>query len=165
MQNLPDVSITNLSLQLKNADSVEEMQSIITIYLHDHKIGLPRGQGGPLICLAEDEPQTYAAIAATQPPDQPLAHDNNIIPKEGSAALPGDLDAVKGGKQSNGKGKGYGQCWHCGQMRHPRRECPEWLKLQTGTGNEAALKGGEWQNNKGKGKKGKGKKGGKGKVG
>ena len=69
-----------------------------------------------------------------------------------------DLDAVKGGKKDKGKGKGYGQCWHCGEYGHPRRECPEWLKLQGGS--VAALEG-DW--NKGKGKKGKGKKGGKGK--
>ena len=50
MQNLPDRLITNLPLQLKNADSVEEMHSIITIYLHDHKTGFPRGHSGPLIC-------------------------------------------------------------------------------------------------------------------
>ena len=58
MQNLPDRLITNLAIQLKNADFVEEMQSIISVYFHDHKIGLPRGQGGPLICLAEEEQQT-----------------------------------------------------------------------------------------------------------
>ena len=136
------------------------MQSIIIINLHDHKIGLPRGQGGPRIRLAEDDPPTYAVVAVAQPSEQPLAPSKPTA--DDSTAPGGALDAVKGGKQANGKGKGYGQCWHRGQMGRPRRECPEWFKLQNGTGNVAASKGGEWQNNKGKGKKGKGEKGGKG---
>ena len=55
------------------------------------------------------------------------------------------------------KGNGYGQCWHCGQHGHPRRECPERFKFQGGS--VAALKGAGWFGGKGKGKKGKGKKG------
>lgn len=77
-------------------------------------------------------------------------------------AAGGGLDAVKGGKQSNGKGKGCGQCWHRGQMGHPRREYLELLKLQSGIGIEAALKEGEWQSNRANGKTGKRKNGVKG---
>ena len=79
MQHLPDRIITNLAIQLKNADSVDEMQRIIIVYLHDHKIGLPRSQGGPLICLAEGEPQTYAAVAAAPPPPPPNRPKHSTI--------------------------------------------------------------------------------------
>ena len=154
IQNLPDRTITNLAIRLQNADSVEEMQSIITIYLHDHKTGLPRDQGGPLICLAEDEPPTCAAVAAAQPPEQPM-ETQDLAPH---AAAGGDLDAVKGGKQSSGKGKGCGQCWHYGQMEQPRRECPEWLKLRNGAGNVAALKGGRGTTTRAKARRAKARK-------
>ena len=139
MQNLPDRLITNLAIQLKNADFVEEMQSIIIVYFHDHRIGFPRGQGGPLICLAAEEPQTYAAVAAAQPPEQATTANKTLAdndPKQED----GELDAVKGGKQSDGKGKGYGQCWHCGQMGHPRRECPEWLGAAKWHGERGGIK-------------------------
>ena len=63
-----------------------------------------------------------------------------------------DLNALKGSKKGKGKGNGYGECWHCGQWGHPRRECPELFKEK---GIVAALKG------KGKGT-GKGQKGYKG---
>ena len=34
-----------------------------------------------------------------------------------------------GNKQGdNNKGKGYGQCWECGEWGHPRRECEVYLK-------------------------------------
>ena len=107
-----------------------------------------------MICMAEEEQApTYAEVAAAASTNTP----NPDKDKTQDETNTGELDAVKGGKKGNGKGKGYGQCWHCGQMGHPRRECPEWLKLQGG--NVAALKGGEGYNGKGKGKKGKGKKG------
>lgn len=53
MQHLPDRTIINLSMRLKNAGSVEESQRIMIIHLRDHKAGHPRGQGGTLICLAQ----------------------------------------------------------------------------------------------------------------
>ena len=60
----------------------------------------------------------------------------------------------KGGKDK-GKGKGYGQCWECGEMGHPRRECPKFLaRMNAKGGDVSALKGG---GKKGKGAKGKGK--------
>ena len=156
MQNLPSQLVTNLSIPFKAATTVEDMHTIINVYLHDHKTGLHKGQQGPMLCLAElNQERTYAAVAAT-----------NITNKDGKEKdsdktephkADGDLDAIKGNKKDKGKGKGYGQCWHCGEMGHPRRECPEWLKLQGG--NVAVLKGAYWNGYKGKGKKGKGKKG------
>ena len=59
--------------------------------------------------------------------------------------------ATKGkGKGKKGEGKkGYGECWHCGEWGHPRRECPKLLAQQNSKGAIDALRVG-----KGKGKKG-----------
>lgn len=158
LQNLPDKLVITLSMQLRQAKTIEEMQSIVNIYVHDHKTGMIRGQTGPMICLAENETApTYAAVAANVYTKQ----DTQETEKQKEDVEQGSLDVVKGSKKDKGKGKGYGQCWHCGQHGHPRRECPEWLKLQGGS--VAALKGAGWYNGKGKGKKGKGKKDTKGK--
>ena len=66
LQNLPDKIVTNLSLQIKQAKTIEEMHSLVNVYLHDHKTGMPRGQAGPMLCLAdqEEQTQTYVTIAA-----------------------------------------------------------------------------------------------------
>ena len=73
---------------------------------------------------------------------------------------------TKGGKKGDIGRKGYGQCWECGEMGHPRRECPKFLE-RMGKGQQQDLsalkgtgkygKGGKW----GKGGKGKLKKAGK----
>ena len=55
MQNFPDRVVTSLALELKNADSVEAMQTLLNIMLHDHKSGLPRGQTGLMLYLTETE--------------------------------------------------------------------------------------------------------------
>ena len=68
MQNWPDKIVTNLSFQLKTAKTIGEMQSLVNINLHDHKIGLPKGQTGPMLCPAEDEEEqtrTYASVVAS----------------------------------------------------------------------------------------------------
>ena len=68
------------------------------------------------------------------------------------------LNAVKGCKKDKGEGKGYGECWHCGQWGQPRRECPE-LRKEKGIVAAPEGKG----KGKGNGPKGyKGYKGGKG---
>ena len=47
LRNLPDSILKLHAVELKKADSIEEMQSIINTYQFDHKTGLPRGQQGP----------------------------------------------------------------------------------------------------------------------
>ena len=42
LRNLPEKITTALALELMKADSVDEIQSIIYVQLHDHRTGLPR---------------------------------------------------------------------------------------------------------------------------
>ena len=121
LRNLPKDLVKNLAFELKKANTIEDIQSLITIYLHDPVTGLARGQPGPLICMtaqqpeeevAKTEPQSYSqAVTMAQPHAIQQAQPK---PEQSQEA---DLNAVKGGKGKNdnkGKGKGYGECWHCG---------------------------------------------------
>lgn len=47
LRNLPDPILKIHAVDLKKAESIEEMQSIINTYQFDHKTSLPRGQQGP----------------------------------------------------------------------------------------------------------------------
>ena len=69
LRNLLKDLVKNLAFELKKADTIEDIQSLITIYLHDPLTGLARGQPGPLICLASQEDNNVAVAQG----DQPLA--------------------------------------------------------------------------------------------
>ena len=160
LRNLLKDWVKNLAFELKKADIIEDIQSLITIYLHDPITGFARGgQPGPLICLASQDSNDQFAETNVSAPDR--AEAQHADKQSNAAAQPKqdtDLIVIKGSKKDKGKGKGYGECRHCGQWGHPRRECPEFLKEK---GVVAAPKGkGKGQ---GKGQKGyKGYKGGKG---
>ena len=48
----------------------------------------------------------------------------------------GDVNAAtKGAGKGKKGGKGYGECWHCGEWGHPRRECPHLNDLGKGMGS------------------------------
>ena len=166
MQNLPDRVVTSLALELKHADSVEALQTLVNTMLHDHKTGLLRGQTGSMLYLTETEAEKPPE---QEQPDKPDNHTPNKIAAdaykrdqsytaEELQTWHGDFNAAT--KEKSKKAKGGGPCWHCGDMGHQRPECEQWLKLK-GSGDAAALTGNK---GKGKGKYGKGKgKGGKGK--
>ena len=83
------------------------MQSLVNVYMHDHKTGLPKGQTGPMLCLAEDEQaHTYASIAAAAANRQTEENNKDLQDKNTDNIKDADLDVVKGGKKGNGKGKG-----------------------------------------------------------
>ena len=113
LRNLPKDLVKNLAFELRKADTIEDIQSLITIYLHDPVTGLARGQPGPLICLttqdqAEEEdktgPKTYSQAASQPTP---------VVEQLGAAQLEpsqeANLNAVKGDRKGKAKGKGYGE--------------------------------------------------------
>ena len=53
LKNLPEKIATALAIDLKKATSVDDVQNIINIYLHDHRTGLPRGTPGAMLYLTE----------------------------------------------------------------------------------------------------------------
>ena len=55
LRNLAKDLIKNMAFELKKADTIEDIQSLIIIYLHDPITGLARGQAGPLISLTSQE--------------------------------------------------------------------------------------------------------------
>ena len=77
LRHSPNELVKSLAFELKNAETIEDIHSIITIYLHDFVTGLARGQPGPLICLTTQQrgedadntdlqtPSLFTIIAAT----------------------------------------------------------------------------------------------------
>ena len=46
LKNIPEKKAIALALGLRKIDTPDEIQNIINIYTHDHRIGLPRGTPG-----------------------------------------------------------------------------------------------------------------------
>ena len=158
MRNLPKKITTQLAMELKRAKTAEEMQSIVNIYLHDTRTGLPRGMPGTLICLTITENRDKTEDQKQEPPqtEQPSETKPNTD-NSFNAATTGNR------KGENNKGKGYGQGWECGEWGSPRRGCPKFLaKMNNKDRSLSASKGYGKQNKGGKSNNGKAK-GGKGK--
>ena len=118
-----------MTSELRKADTVEDIQSFVSIYLHDPVTGLARGQPGPVICLTiKDQAEEETEHIKVEPLTYSQAASQAGPPAKPEQSQEADLNAVKGDKKGKGKGKGYGECWHCGQWGHPRRDCPELLK-------------------------------------
>ena len=106
MRNLPEKLTTTLAMDLKRATRIEQMQSIINVYLHDNKIGLPRGMPGTMVCLTIEEEtdkteRTKEETFQTNTTSEPNPNGDS------------SFNAATKGKQKGdgGTGKGHGQCW------------------------------------------------------
>ena len=55
LQDLPEKVVQTLAVELKKAQSVEEIYSTINTYIFDRKIGMPRGQSSPTLYLTEGQ--------------------------------------------------------------------------------------------------------------
>ena len=135
MRNLPKHIIKDLAIQLKGAQTTGEVRHIINIYMHDYQTGMPRGQTGPMLCMAANEtPEDNANIKIQDKDKEPEPSTETNKEDELNAATKG-----KGKGKKNAKG--YGECWHCGEWGHPRRECPHSNDPAKGQGSLSALKG------------------------
>ena len=155
MRNLPTHTTKDLAIQLKDVKITNDVRHIVNIYMHDYQTGMPRGQTGPMFCVACNETQDDNANIHTktqerdkeQEPDANTSKDN-------------EFNAATKGKGKGKKGpKGYGACWQRGEWGHPCRECPRLHEFAKGKGSLDALKGGKGKGKKGKGGKGKGNSG------
>lgn len=54
-RNLPERITTNFAMDIRKATTIEEMQSVVNVYLHDNRIGLPKGMPGTTICMTAKE--------------------------------------------------------------------------------------------------------------
>ena len=151
-------------MELRETNTVDQIRNIVNVYRHDHRTGLPRGVPGTMLALTEnDSSQDKADKEDNNHTKEGIGETNtnsiSTFGNNGKGHNPDELYvAPKGGK---GQGKtGYGQCWECGEMGHPRRECPKFFARMNGNnGDVVALKGGgkNGTGGKGKGKGGKGK--------
>ena len=53
-RNLPKIINNDLAMQFKDVKFVNEVRSIMNIYMLDRQTGMPRGQIGPMLCMAAD---------------------------------------------------------------------------------------------------------------
>ena len=49
LRHLPKDIVKNLAFEFRKTETVEDIQSVIIIYLHDPVTGLARGQPGPIL--------------------------------------------------------------------------------------------------------------------
>ena len=161
MRNLPKQITKDLAMERTKANSIE-LQNAINIYMHDHQTGMPRNMPGPMLCMAEPDKQDVKPEESNNKEDTSKAIGDEYGKGKDANKDNWDLNAASKGGKAGGKGngkKGYGECWHCGEWGHPRRECPHLVGQQASNGTLSALKGGKNNGWKGKGRKGKGGKG------
>ena len=76
-----------------------------------------------------------------QPPNTDARHSQDDVVQHDQPQQ--DLNAATNGAGKGKKGgNGYGECWHCGEWGHPRRECPHLNDPSKGKDSLGALKGG-----------------------
>ena len=71
------ISLKTWLYNSKTPKTISEVRHIVNIYMHDYQIGMPRGQTGPMLCMASNEEQEDSADAdakhESKPPILPRA--------------------------------------------------------------------------------------------
>ena len=58
LQNLQEITTKHLFVELRDAIDTEHIQGIVTTHLYDFRTGLPRGQTGIMLHMAEEGEKT-----------------------------------------------------------------------------------------------------------
>ena len=128
MRNLPKHITKDLAIQPKDAKTTGEVRHIVNIYIyiyiyiyvymHDYQTGMPRGQSGPMLCMAANESTEEATDK-----DSKSREKNKEQERDSGADKIEDLNAATKGKGKGKKNsKGYGECWNCGEWGGIRAE-------------------------------------------
>ena len=153
---IPTDAMKPLALHLESANAFQQVRKFIMRQMHDELTGMLEGENTqPLYNVGQDSPSKEEGEENGQTKTE---DDLQKLEQEYLAAFNQKGKTAKGGKgkANKGKGKGYGECWNCGQQGHPLREWPVPGKLHGGVGTQP----GTTAAFKGKGKyKGKGNKG------
>ena len=117
MRNLFTNIAINLALELRKLNTVDEIQSAINIYRHDHNTGLLRGMSGLMLAMIETSPEhngNTTPPATTTHSQAGFGAQNNENKRFDTTSGESNKNsedlcaATKGGKAKGGKG--YGQC-------------------------------------------------------
>lgn len=129
MKCLHSIVIKPIAIALDEAKTFREDRRLIIIHMHNVVTGMMDG----------DMQQPFYSMNVEQFAEE-IASRQEEIQKETAGqdtAVGGDLNVAAEGK-SKSKCKRNGQCWHCWEWGHPRREC---LQLNNQKGDVNALKG------------------------
>ena len=74
-QNLPAKVVQDLVVDLKTADSIEDMYNIINTCTFDHRSGLPKGQANTMLHLTEGRPEDSQQDKQDKPEEDNIAKD------------------------------------------------------------------------------------------
>ena len=58
VKNLPRTITQHLAVELRKANTIDAIYTLIMVYMHDHSTGLPRGQGIAKLYLTEEDERT-----------------------------------------------------------------------------------------------------------
>ena len=128
-RKLPTNISTDLSMELRKLDTVDAIRDVTNIYRHDHRTGLHRGVPGTMIAMTEQPKDYEQQICTVTKENQDIGGERTniqiiIINDDGGKTE--DFNVFSKGNEGKG-GKGYGQCWECGEWGHPRRECLKFI--------------------------------------
>ena len=115
-RNPPKQITKDLAMQFRDTKTVNEVRNVVNIYLHDHIIGMFRGQVGPMLCMTEGNKETDTKAFNQPTPDRDTDAKQSQYARQSRDAFhqegpEQDFNATtKGAAKSNNGGNGYDEC-------------------------------------------------------